>query len=113
MVMLWAIGESLVKSTVTLPAFASSELLSNFSWPPGSAAITSDEDALPEPDDELEPEVVVADGVEVAAVVSAAAGADSVVVLVLFDELPHPATASASSASAGRMVVRLRSDVAR
>jgi hypothetical protein len=94
-VKLWARGEELVKSIVTLPAFALSELVVNMSIPLGFAAI---EIVLPREDtgagagvDETGAGVLLAGGLLVL-----------LEVVLVLELLPHPATASAARAAAAR-----------
>jgi hypothetical protein len=84
MVMLWASEDELVKSIVTLPAFAVRELLVNFRAPDGSAASLI---LLPPPLLAAELDVVLDE---------AGAAADDVVVLLL--EPPHAANPIARAA---------------
>lgn len=96
-VTLCGMAEEFVKLIETVPAFALSVLLSNFSWPCGSAARLK-----------LELAPLAGAGVEVAAEldvvgVAAAGGEDSVELLV--DELPQPASASSPTINAGVSVL--------
>jgi hypothetical protein len=92
----------LVKSIVTLPAFALSEVLSNFSCPLGSAATASED-----------PPAGAAAVLDVAALVDVevlvAAGADAVLLLLEL-EPPHAARPRAAAAThnttAGNLSIR-------
>jgi hypothetical protein len=90
MVMLWGSEDLLVKSIVTLPALAVSELLVNFSAPLGSAESLIELPAPPPP--------VPAAGVELE-VDGAGAAADDVLLLVVPLEPPHAANPSARAAA--------------
>jgi hypothetical protein len=78
-----------VKSIVTLPALAVSELASNFSWPSGLAASFS----VGPPASLLAAGAGVEELLDVAGAAGALAGADAEE-LVLLDEPPQPARAS-------------------
>ena len=94
-VKLCASGDEFVKSIVTLPAFACSELVVNISIPLGFAAIETV--LLPE-------DAGAAAGVEDAGAAVLVAGALVVGLLleVVLELLPHPATASTATAVAAR-----------
>jgi hypothetical protein len=81
----------LVILIVTLPDLADSDDLSNFSWPLGSAESAS----VPPPDPEPPFD---AGAVDAGAVLAGAAGAAAVLVLLFF-ELPQPATTNAAAAT--------------
>src|SRR5690348_8935632 len=89
MVRLCSSGALFVKLIATLPDLALSEVVSYFSCPSGLAATLSAAPELVPPVGEVDVEVV-----------GVAAGAGSEV-LVLFDELPHPARMSAPSTISG------------
>jgi hypothetical protein len=92
-VTLWGRGEVLVKSIVTLPAFADSEVVSNFRAPPGSAA------SFNAPPDEAAGAGVEAVALEVVA--GGAAVEEDVVLLELLD--PHPASTTSANSPATKV----------
>jgi hypothetical protein len=88
-----------VKSIVTLPALAVSEVVSYFSSPSGFACrLSVDAAAVPPPEDELWEE----EEEEVLGVVAGAAGADEELDVELPFEEPQPASASAARATLSR-----------
>ena len=92
-------GALFVKSIDTLPAFALSDVVSYFSWPSGFASrLTLDEPPEADPLAGAGVEAVVGVVVELVVGACAAVLAEE---LELDEELPQPASASSTAASAG------------
>ena len=95
-------GALLVKSIVTLPAFALSDLVLKASWPSGFASSVSFSDPLAGAGVEDVAELVVGAAAEVVVGACAAVLAEE----ELDEELPHPASASRAAASASEEIKR-------
>jgi hypothetical protein len=107
-VTLWFREAMLVKAIETLPAFAVSDVLSNFSWPSGLAARLSDCPPAPAAGAGVE-DVAELDVVGVAAVL----GDEEAEELELLEELPQPARASTPTTTVNIETVGMERDFAR
>jgi hypothetical protein len=107
-VTLWFREAMLVKAMETLPAFAVSDVLSNFSWPSGLAARLSDCPAPPAAGAGVE-DAAELDVVGVAAVL----GDEEAEEPELLEELPQPARASTPTTTPSIDTVGMERDIAR